>query len=250
MPEPSLRPRPKLVVTVGVYRSASTWVANVAAEILRLRGPTLILVADGAADIARQTASSSSTFVVKTHRPDPSLGLLVHAAALPVIVTLRDPADAVASLMEQFKERFESARGSVAASCDGVLAMLSVCRPVILRYEAPLARGARTVAELAAHLGVAIDDDMAHAIAARFAPTEVKRLIEGFAAEGLFGHDPQPYHVHAPTQWHPGHIGTGRIGSQHAILTPDQIESVRMVTRRFSEHFAYGADAVELAEAI
>ncbi len=240
---------PRLVVTAGVYRSASTWVSNVVAEILRLADPTRIVVADSVAELARQSALGCGIFVIKTHRPDASLRLLIQTARLPVIVSVRDPIDCVASLTERFKEPFQNAMDSVVASCNATLRLLSFCDPLILRYEAPKARDARRVAQIAERVGVSIEDETAEAIADRFAPQEVKRLIENYTARGIFGRDPQPHYAHIETQWHPGHLGSGESGVGRRMLTLAQIALVETATSDFCDRFRYAAKEPGLSKA-
>lgn len=239
MSESSLFSPPRLVIALGIYRSASTWAANIMVELLRRQGRTSLAVADSVADLVTQV--SGGTIVVKTHQPDASLRLLIHVARLPAILTVREPADCVASLIEQFKEGFDTAAGAVAASCREIVGTLPFFSPFVLRYEAAEARGPDTVLRLASHLGIAITDGEAEALAARYAPSEVRKTIDSLTQAGAFGEDPQPHHVDKATQWHPGHLGSGLSGRQHDVLTPAQIALVESTTRSFRETFGYAA---------
>ena len=226
-------------MALGVYRSASTWAANVATELLRGAGSARLVYADSVAVLAPLVGDGAT--VVKTHLPDAGLKLLIHVARLPVIVTVRDPGDCVASLMEQFRSEYDRAVGGVAFSCRSLLDTLPLCDPLILRYEDAAARGANDVAAIAGYLDVTISRQEAEALAARFAPDAVRSLIERFTAEGVFGEEPAPHHVHDQTQWHPGHLGTGLSGEQHRLLTAEQVAQVRANTGPFRERFGYAA---------
>jgi hypothetical protein len=49
----------------------------------------------------------------------------------------------------------------------------------------------------------------------------------------------QPHHVHAETQWHPGHLGTGLPARAHAVLSPEQVAALRAATAAFGDRFGY-----------
>ncbi len=232
-----MRPPPRLVLAPGVYRSASTWAANVIAELLRLAGPASLLYADSAAGIATEIGAAPR-WVVKMHQPDPSMLLLAHLSKLPVVMTVRDPGDCVVSLMEQFHEPFERAALGIASSARLMLAMLDVCEPLILRYETE-ARDAAAVARIAAFLDITVDDAQAAAIAATLDVPAVGAFIDDLMTTGYFGDTPQIAKFHRETHWHPRHLGSGASGRRGEVLGAEQIAAVDGATQAYRRVFGY-----------
>lgn len=231
----------QIIICVGLYRSASTWAFNVIAEIARRHGPVQAIYADDPADIAAQLSDAATCVVVKTHVPTPALRLLAEFGSLHMVLTVRDPLDCVASLMDQFGESFEVASLDIAASAAAISALPAACRPLVLRYEDPVARGAETVRSIADRIGVSLARDEAEAIADRFSADAVRSHVDRLTAEGLFDARPPRLQFESGTQWHPGHVGPGHPGRHAGILTPAQVAVVRSMTRRLRRDLGYEA---------
>lgn len=228
-----------MVFALGVFRSASTWAANVAVEILRHHAPARLAFGDSVAAILAKAGGGPGAIVAKTHRPDAGLRALIRDDRAPVLLSIRDPADCVASMAEQFGESVANATAGVAQSCERILAVLPDCEPLVLCYEAPHAREVATLRAMAVHLGVAPPEHELERLAARFAHGEVRRMIDGFTADGIFGPDPRPNRFHPSTHWHYNHLGRGDAGRARLTLTPVEILVIERLTRPFRRRFGY-----------
>src|SRR5262249_21001694 len=150
----SSRP-PRVVMTLGLHGSASTWAFNVARE--------LMISQFGADSIATFFAASPQALlakpeilgrhvVCKTHGW-PNLHVFTYLTSATVIVTVRDPRDCVLSLMERFDSPFTVAFRGIERDCQYVSACAAVGHPV-LRYESRFFDKATTVRTLADHLRI------------------------------------------------------------------------------------------------
>ncbi len=226
-----------LFISLGLYRSASTWTFNVAAEILSQTTSVLKIYGDDTGGIAAQIKDLSGDVLVKVHRPDEGLRLLIQVGGLPTLLSVRDPLDCVASLMRQFGSDFESGLDLVGSSCDAILAVPDVCRPLVLRYET--GQNAATVMRIASALGRAITPETAQTIAARLEPHRVRAKIDDLIASGTLGDGSDVTRFDPETHWHPNHLGSGRSGTYADMLSPPQIAAVLYRTRMFRHTFGY-----------
>src|SRR5215469_2694792 len=107
--EPSLAAdAPLLVATVGLHASASTWVFNVARELLIAaygEDAVMTLYADEIALLPTRTARAGRHLVVKSHRGSPPLDRWFVERGARVLVSVRDPRDAAVSMAQRFKRR-------------------------------------------------------------------------------------------------------------------------------------------------
>jgi hypothetical protein len=97
-----------------MYGSASTWTFNavrqVAAAVMPDRPVTTLFVSDSVADVD----AAEGTVVVKTHAT-PAVNELAERAST-IVITVRDPRDAVASLLAHNKAPFELAVRAIQAT--------------------------------------------------------------------------------------------------------------------------------------
>lgn len=148
---------PRLVLTVGLHASASTWVFNVVRE--------LMVAALGRADVAAGFATTADDVtgagvapgmhrVVKTHGwPDLPAFARQHGAA--VLVSVRDPRDAVLSLMQRFGDSLPVSANGIGHDCRCAHACADARYPV-LRYEERFFADRASVSRIAAELGLAV----------------------------------------------------------------------------------------------
>ena len=139
---------PRPVLCVGLKSSASTWVFNVVVEILRAsRGDISQMsrtVSPGAAfepggvmsfysdaiEAFPEGAEHAGYLVIKTHKPARSLRYLAGAGGAKVLISVREPRDAVASLMQRFDLPFETSSANLSSAHN----MLSPWREAVLFF--------------------------------------------------------------------------------------------------------------------
>ena len=247
------RKRPVPVLCAGLPRSASTWLFNAVADLLRSSAGAA--PDDASATVEQFHAESMDAFpelrelpdylVVKTHLAPPSMRLLWRIAEGPVLITVREPRDAVASLMSAFSFTFDAAFKVVesAAACMVELALLGT--PLILRYEDRFFDREETMATLALHLGAAVSTDSAAEIFNSLSREAVATKIEDLTQQGVFGPDATSERFDPQTQWHPGHLGSGEIGQYSNVLPPWQQARVMLGTSEFYRTFGYPFDLPE-----
>ena len=229
-------------MNLGLFRSASTWAFNVTADIARTLGPVQTLFADSVASLAEQLAPDTRCAVVKSHVPGRDLRLLAQFAGAATVLTIRDPLDCVASLMEQFREDFATACADVAASAHASLAVLDVLPALVVRYEAPGAREAQAVSMIAEHLAASLSLEDAAQIAQSYQPETVRSTVDALMLGGAFDDRPAREQFDPRTHWHPGHVGSGAPGRHVHVLSASERAIVAYATREFRERLGYAVE--------
>jgi hypothetical protein len=238
---------PRLVLCAGQYGSGSTWVFNaVRALLARATGREEVrgLYADGLNEFPEFTRIGAP-LVVKAHRPDRSLRLLGALYGAPMIVSVRDPRDAVVSMAERFGEEVPRCIDFVSRCAQHLLVLREQPRVLTLRYEDGFTAAPGTIPRLAAFLGLAVADEACAAVAAALTPERVRAQVAALEQAGVYGETPDPRRHDPQTLWHAGHVGDGRVGKHREALTAEEAARVLDATAPYCRAFGYGAEAAE-----
>jgi hypothetical protein len=217
--------RRELVVVFGLPRSGSTWIYNVVRMLMQRRhGDVCAFYADEMSHVPVSALLSTAPLVVKTHflPADPPDWL----QAARVIVSVRDPRDAVVSCKDFLRRDWEEAAGFVARGGAALLAALEVAgQSMCLRYEDGAIGSADTIQAIAAFIGADIDAAQAEALARDMSSDAVRATIGRLQQAALIGTDAEPETFDPVTHWHPRHVGDGQVGKYRALL-PAEAELV------------------------
>lgn len=217
---------------LGMYGSASTWLFNVVRKVVEQ---------SNAGQPVSHFFSREETFenfgrgnvidLVKSHEIIDDTAIIELAARVQkIFVTVRDPRDAVVSLMLARSHTFERALHFVGQSARLCEEFSGDKRVQLFRYEAGFFNTDETVKRVAVHLGYNITDETAQRIFAATSRPEVEKYIasmhkqSGILQDKVSGDllDPQ-------TQWHTHHAGrSGEIGRWRQALTLQQILEVEV----------------------
>lgn len=235
---------PRLILCTGLFSSGSTWLFNVVAGLLR-EGTEHKKVAQFFADTPEsfpKTALDCDYLVVKNHQPSKSLLMLATLTDAPILLTLREPTDAVASLMTRFAMHFAEAKNHAAASAD-VLSRIDQSRVnLTLRYEDEFFNKVETIEEISSCLGLEIPSATARKVFDLLTPQEIMRKIEAFWEDGTFVEGRPAGAQHDPlTHWHPRHVGDRQVGKSRDVLSPVERADVAVSTHTYCEKFGYFA---------
>jgi len=232
------------VICAGLYGSGSTWAYNVVRALLQQAGPGPVagFYADEIAAQHEAALQDSAAAAIKCHRPGPGILALTRLAGLPVILTLRDPRDCVASMMQRFGVGFGAAHRQVVASAAAALRLRALPRVLVLHYEAGAIGAPRTIRAIAEHLGITVDAATIDGLARALSAETVRAHVAALEAAGRFAGGPPATTAEPETAWHPGHVGDGRIGKHDALLSPEQAAAVLHGTADYGAAFGYGGE--------
>jgi hypothetical protein len=257
LPSRTCEPPAQGVLCAGAKSSASTWLYNVVAEILRRRGEaeawSYVRSDDRATHAPRYVkqfyADSPESFprfdghldtlVIQTQQPSISLSAFAARAEFQVVMTIREPRDAVASLMKRFGFSFSSALEAVTGGDTQIVDLFRSSAPLVLRFEDRFYDREMTIATIAEFLGVDLADHLIREIFSVLTRKQVARKIDEMRREGVFGvlrHDPQ-------TRWQIGHVGEIAIGQHAEILSREQQLLVLSATAGYCAEFGYPVES-------
>jgi hypothetical protein len=237
---------------LGMHSSGSTWAYNVTMQIAASLFPTRqvqphFVYATPQTQLRyvghthRALPDDRSIDIVKSHNIDDEdqvAALATHADA--IVVTIRDPRDAVVSLMLYQRFQFQHSLSLVERSARLCARFAGEPRSLLLRYETGFADDVTTldrIAETFKQQLTASDRDRIFASARRSAVEALiaelprqSKLLSGRSGD-LF--DPT-------THWHAHHAGrTGEIGRWRQMLTETQAAEVERQLGDWLDRFAY-----------
>jgi hypothetical protein len=241
-----MQPSPYRVLTVGIHGSASTWVFNVTRELLVARfGADAVYPchATRADDLRDALAHQWRHFVAKTHGWT-TLPAFIQECSVLAIVSVRDPRDALLSIMQRFGEPFDRCMRGIQQDCRVALACANAGHPV-LRYEDRFFESPAALDMVSDHLGLKVPKEAAERIFRQYATEAVRSFAAGIAAlpahrlggEGGFRFD-------LLTQITNTHIGDGRVGKWRELLDPQQQAAANTFLGSFIRMFGYSTERV------
>ncbi len=213
----------------GMYASGSTWAYNVmrALAAAQAAGGVQARFANTATDLAG-LGDTGRDHVIKTHDLPEDAAALLFAARPRLVATIRDPRDAVASLMTYQHYPFDLALQTIVRSARFVTAAAARGDALLLRYETGFPDDPATIDRIAARMGTRPDPALHAKVFADFRRDAVERFIGGLESLPQAHHDARSGDVFDPeTQWHKHHAGrTGEVGRWRGTLTFGQPAAV------------------------
>lgn len=226
------------VLCLGIYSSGSTWIFNCVLALLTRAHPqralrSVYMDSNGFEDLL-PWIDADETPVIKSHVCGEVLMAAVHIRRMPIILSLRDPRDAIVSLMQRFGSSFESALELVAAS-GAVLPRASRLLPaLVIRYEDGTISNGEALLQIDALLNTNLGAGDLSDIHQKLLPESVKaKILDTFGdATDVGVYDPT-------TMWHPRHVGDGRTGKHKESLSSEQIVETNSRMAVFNKVYGY-----------
>jgi hypothetical protein len=226
-----------------MYGSASTWTYNLVHKLAAALVPDQPVAPLFVADALTDLDAAGGTVVVKTHAA-PVAGELARRASA-IIITIRDPRDAVASLMAHNKAPFDLALRSTEATAFLCGRFAADPRAVVLRFEDRFYDDPLTIEMVAATFHRKLSDPDRDRI---FSETR-REAIDAFIAnlEALPGTESnfdaltgQQDTYDPVTGWHKHHAGRkAEIGRWQRELPAAQVAAIEQRLGPWMKRFGY-----------
>ena len=208
--------RTSVAATLGVYGSASTWVFNVLRELsIAHHGADRVhaIFSDSTQSVLGDPRARDRHLVWKLHRADESWPVLAALSQARVVLTIRDPRDAIVSIMQRFGVGLAAACADVVVSLQRVAEGSAAGHPG-LRYEDGFFARPETIGALAGYFGWTVDDAAQARIFERYTTERVREFgmqLDTLPA-GRLRRIGDWTCFDAVTQIHRRHIGDQRVG--------------------------------------
>ena len=228
----------------GMYASGSTWAYNVMRGIAGTRGPVRGRFVNTLAD-TNGLDDPALQHVVKSHDMPADVAARMRGLAKSIVVTIRDPRDAVTSLMLYQHYPFEMALTTIANSARFVGALTLHPGTLLLRYDTGFVDDPATIGRLAKALGIALRPGDLEDLFATSRRSQVETWIANLEQLPTAQRDARSGDIFDPeTQWHRHHAGrTGEIGRWHRMLLPGQVTAVENALAEWMRQFGYAQAA-------
>jgi len=232
---------PRLIATIGLHGSASTWVYNVVRELaIAAMGEDRILAvyADEQANVPDAAACSGRCLVIKSHHGSVALDAWLKAERAAIFLSVRDPRDACISMTQRFKAPLNQTVAWIANDCNRLLRLAAEGYP-LLRYEDRFFDDKQSVERLAKAIGLHPEPSVIDTIFARYRTEAVRSFARSLA-------DLPPerivmvgtHKMDRVTQILGPHIGDGGSGKWYDLPIQAQTELTR-VFAPFLDRFGY-----------
>jgi hypothetical protein len=223
-----------------MYASGSTWAYNVMRGIAAGGGQVKGRFVNVLADIDGLD-DASSVHVVKSHDMAPEVALELSRRSDRIVATIRDPRDAVTSLMAYQRFPFELALTWIARSANFVGGVASDPRALLLRYETGFTEDAVTLDRIAEWFGITLPPADRDRIFAQYRRTAVEGFVASLDSLPQAQRDARSGDIFDPeTQWHRHHAGrSGEVGRWRRMLMPGQVSAIEHEMRDWMARFGY-----------
>jgi len=210
---------------LGMYASGSTWLFNATVAVARALFPGSRVsgcFVHAAASLPQD--DPQAVRIVKSHDAEPEAALALARSAAAILLTVRDPRDAVVSLMQSQRYRFLPAVAAIHRSAHYCAVLAPDRRTRIFRYESGFTDDPATAVAIAATFAARLAEPDRARIHAALRRPAIEALIAGLPDLPGAVRDPRSGDFEDPvTQWHTHHAGRdGRIGKWRDRLTPEQ----------------------------
>lgn len=217
----------RVIWCLGMYASASTWLFNVVRQIAVNDDQVFTYFVSGPLDEA--AFGRIGLHIVKSHEiNDASASGWLAKRANKIFVTIRDPRDAIASLILYHGYAFERALAHVDQAARLCVQFATDGRSVFWPYESAFFERAESVRTIAAHLGLQVTDSQRDEIFSSMRRDAVEAYIAKLPTlRGVLQDHASGDMLDPQTHWHTHHAGrSGEIGRWKQALTADQVAAV------------------------
>jgi len=230
---------------LGMYSSGSTWVYNVTRQIAASVDPTKPVQGHFVSVVADVMAMDQPgrSHIVKSHEVDDEVSILeISKRADAIIITIRDPRDAVTSLMFYQARDFDQSLSLVEKSARLCARFAGDQRSLLLRYETGFIDDMATLDRIAESFHQPLPATERTQIFASTRRAAIEALIAELPRQPVkLINASRPDHLADPvTHWHTHHAGrTGEIGRWRRMLTKVQASEVGRLLGDWMDRFSY-----------
>jgi hypothetical protein len=213
-----------IYISLGIPSSASTWVYNILKAVLKKRQIFFdSYLCETLGDMMKHDASPARAHVWKAHNLQPPLLQLISLSDVPFVISVRDPRDAVASLVGRFNAHPIDSAQQVMRSIASVFSAVGACPgALVFEYETGFPEKLETVRAIAGLMRLDLSDAELEDIRAEFSIDRVRDFtsrLEALPEDQLVRNGDDV--MDADTHFHRVHVSDGAVGKWRNIIPAD-----------------------------
>jgi hypothetical protein len=220
----------QVIWCLGMYGSASTWLFNVVRQVFEFTQDDKIQTYFVSTKRDCSAFSQANVIhLIKSHEiSDDGTVIELAGRANKILMTLRDPRDAVTSLMAYHGHSFEKALGLVEQTAHLCSGFAKDRRTNIFHYESAFFEDPRTIQDLASILGYQLPEEIVQRIFNGLQRAEIEKYIAGLPRQpGVLQDRISGDLLDPATQWHTHHAGrSGEVGRWRHMLSDAQVKII------------------------
>jgi Sulfotransferase domain len=193
----------RLVATIGLHGSASTWVFNIVRELLiAAKGEPEIscVYTEELGDLPLRLSQTNQYLLIKSHHGTQELDAWLNSVQPNIFLSVRDPRDASISMAQRFNAPLEAAVGWLVQDCRRMMKLGD--RYPVLRYEDRFFESPTTVEQLSKALNLTLSSKLIEPLFHRYSTAAMRSLAQNLTDKSM----------DITTQIHRNHIGDTRSG--------------------------------------
>ncbi len=233
--------QPRLVWCLGMYASGSTWLFNAARAVAGVLYPQQRVAGHFVEELRPLRALPRALNVVKTHDLGPAAARFMAERADVILISLRDPRDAVTSMVQHMQLDFAPALQRAETSAQFAASFAGDARAALFIYESGFTDAAETFDSLAAALGGTLTPEQRTALFAATRRSKIEEKISRLAQLPTAWRNPADGDLlDRDTQWHHHHAGRdGESGRWRRMLPVQEVAQIERNMADFMQAFGY-----------
>lgn len=234
----------------GMFASGSTWLYNAARAVAAELEPRLPVEGRFVFDTADAAGLGQYGIrqIVKAHQVRKGVERIATSADA-ILVTLRDPRDAVVSLMQHQGFPFARALLNVKLAAEACVLLAARPQAVTLHYELGFIDDRGIIDGIAGHMGGTVSAERRDRIFAAGRRPAVEAYIAQLDARPSTIVDDTGDVYDLATHWHKHHAGrSGESGRWRRMLYPAQLQGIELALGGWMETFGYRLSFEQISE--
>ena len=224
-----------------MYASGSTWLFNATRAVAGILYPEQRVAGHFAGEARQLRALPPVINVVKTHDLRPAAAKFMARRADAILISLRDPRDAVTSMLQHMQLDFALALHRAETSSLFAAGFTGDARASLFIYESGFTETPDTFDRLATALGGTLTEAQRAALFAATRRSKIEEKISRLEELPTAWRDPANGDLlDRDTQWHHHHAGrSGETGRWRRLLPPPEVALIEQRLADFMQDFGY-----------
>ena len=227
-----------IISCLGMQSSASTWVYNVVRAILKASDiEHAAFMGETFGDLRKADTFGHRRAVIKAHRFEGGMTKLIQLAGRKLIISVRDPRDATASLVQRFGASVNNCAATTNRSIANIYSIAALADHICFYYDDYFSESVENVAKICAYLELPLPDSTIGAIFEKYKADSVRSFIatiDGLPSDQKISESDNDV-ADRDTQFHKNHMTDMKTGKWTSVFAGDDMRSLDGLFRGYAQ---------------